>query len=281
LDAGLLAEAMAQARSFFAAPTQAKRALCRSRDNPWGYYDRELTKNRRDKKEIFDIGPDVAALRVEGDVFFGETPFPTWRPELETVARAYFSACEDLCLRLLGPAATGLGAEPRALDEAFAGAHTSFLRLNHYPTRDLLADEPAQPAGLGIHNHTDAGAITVLLTDGRPGLQVLKEGSWRPVDPVPGGLIVNIGDMAQVWSNDAYRAPLHRVLAMESDERLSLAFFFNPTYSAVISPLAATIGRDAPARYRDISWSEFRRRRADGDFADYGSEVQISDYRVA
>jgi isopenicillin N synthase-like dioxygenase len=281
LDAGLLAEAMTQARGFFAAPAQAKRALARSRDNPWGYYDRELTKNRRDKKEIFDIGPDVAALRVEGDVFFGETPFPAWRPELKTVARAYFAACEGLCLRLLGPVATGLGAEARALNDAFAGAHTSFLRLNYYPTRDPLAGESDQPAGLGIHHHTDAGAITVLLTDGRPGLQVLKDGSWRPVDPVPGGLIVNIGDMAQVWSNDAYQAPLHRVLAMEAEERLSLAFFFNPAYPAVISPLPATVRPDAPAQYRDIPWSEFRRRRADGDFADYGSEVQISDYRIS
>ncbi len=280
LDAGLLDAAMAQARGFFAAPAHAKRALGRSRDNPWGYYDRELTKNRRDKKEIFDIGPDVAAIRVEGDVFFGETPFPAWRPELQTVARAYFAACEDLCLRLLRPVATGLGAEAGALNDAFAGAHTSFLRLNHYPTRDLLAGESGQPAGLGIHHHTDAGAITVLLTDGRPGLQVLKDDSWRPVDPVPGGLIVNIGDMAQVWSNDAYQAPLHRVLAMEAEERLSLAFFFNHAYSAIISPLPATVRRDAPARYRDISWSEFRRRGADGDFADYGSEVQISDYRV-
>ncbi len=194
--------------------------------------------------------------------------------------RAYFTACENLCLRLLAPLATGLGAQAAALDAAFAGAHTSFLRLNHYPTRDLLDGEADRPAGLGIHHHTDAGAITLLLTDGRPGLQVLKDGDWRPVDPVPGGLIVNIGDMAQAWSNDAYRAPLHRVLAMETEERLSLAFFFNPSYSAVISPLPATVRGDAPARYRDIPWSEFRRRRADGDFADYGAEVQIGDYRA-
>src|SRR5688500_18896173 len=55
LDEGLLAEAMAEARGFFAGPPAAKRALARSRDNPWGYYDRELTKTRRDKKEIFDV----------------------------------------------------------------------------------------------------------------------------------------------------------------------------------------------------------------------------------
>ncbi|WP_293678428.1 2OG-Fe(II) oxygenase family protein [uncultured Phenylobacterium sp.] len=274
LDPALLSAAMTEARAFFAGPPAAKRALGRSRENPWGYYDRELTKNRRDKKEIFDIGPDLAERRVAGDVFLGETPFPDWQPGLKPVARAYFQACEDLSFRLLRLVATGLRAAPEVLAEAFAGVHTSFLRLNHYPTRDPADETADRPAGLGIHHHTDAGALTVLLTDGRPGLEVLKDGAWRPVDPVPGGLIVNIGDMVQVWSNDAYQAPLHRVRAMETDERLSLAYFFNPAYAAIVRPLAE------PARYRALGWSEFRRRRAEGDFADYGAEVQISDWRV-
>jgi isopenicillin N synthase-like dioxygenase len=279
LDPALIAEVLAEARGFFAGPAEAKRALSRSRDNPWGYYDRELTKNRRDKKEIFDIGPDVA-LAVEGDVFLGVTPFPDWRPTLEPVARRWFAACEHLCLRLLEPVATALGAPPDALAPDCRGVHTSFLRLNHYPTADPAGDSADRPVGLGIHHHSDAGALTVLLTDGRAGLQVLKDGAWVPVDPVPGGLIINIGDMAQVWSNDRYPAPLHQVLAMETQERLSLAYFFNPAYSAVIRPLPSTVGPETPARYRDLSWSEFRRRRADGDFADYGAEVQISDWRV-
>ncbi len=274
LDAGLVDRTLGEARAFFAAPAEAKRALARNRDNPWGYNDRELTKQRRDKKQIFDIGPDAAALKIEGDVFSGETPFPDWQPSLQPAMRAWFDACEALCLRLLRPVATGLGADRDALVGDFDGAHTSFLRLNHYPVRDLLADEDAEPAGLGIHPHSDAGALTILLTDGKAGLQVLKDGEWRPVDPVPGGLIVNIGDMAQVWSNDRYPAPLHRVLAMENHERLSLAYFFNPAYPAVIRPLAS------PPHYRDLPWAEFRRRRADGDFADYGAEVQISDYRL-
>ncbi len=279
LDPALLAEVMAQARGFFAQPAAAKRALARSRDNPWGYYDRELTKTRRDKKEIFDVGPDVAHP-VAGDVFQGTTPFPTDRPGLEAVVRTYFLACEDLSLRLLRPLAAGLGAAPDALAADFEGGHTSFLRFNRYPTHDPADDEADRPAGLGIHHHTDAGAITVLLTDGTAGLQVQKDGAWVPVDPVPGGLIINIGDMAQVWSNDRYPAPLHQVLAMETAERLSLAFFFNPAYPAVIRPLPATVTPQTPARYRDLSWSEFRRRRADGDFADYGTEVQISDWRI-
>ena len=274
LDPALLGAVMEEARGLFAAPATDKRALSRSRDNPWGYYDRELTKNRRDKKEIFDIGPDVAGLRPSDDAFTGATPFPAWRETFEPTARAYAAACESLCLSLLRDISLGLGAPAEALAPAFEGAHTSFLRLNHYPTQDPAGDDAPEPAGLGIHHHTDAGAITILLTDGVPGLQVLKDGVWRAVDPVTGGLIVNVGDMIQVWSNDAYQAPLHQVLAMEAGERFSLAYFFNPAYSAVIRPL------QAPARYRDLPWGEFRRRRADGDFADYGAEVQISDYRA-
>lgn len=280
LDPDLLAAVMAQAQGLFRAPAQAKRALSRSRDNPWGYYDRELTKNRRDKKEIFDIGPDAADLPADGDTFSGATPFPAWQGGFEPTARAYFAACEQLCLRLLQVISTTLGADGDELARAFAGVHTSFLRLNHYPTSDPMGDEAAEPAGLGIHYHTDAGAITVLLTDAVPGLQVLKDGVWRPVDPLPGGLIINMGDMVQIWSNDAYQAPLHRVLAMEARERFSLAYFFNPAYSAVIRPLPEAVVPPASPHYRDLPWGEFRRRRADGDFADYGAEVQIGDYRV-
>lgn len=276
LDPALLVAVMAEARGLFAAPSADKRTLSRSRDNPWGFYDRELTKNRRDKKEIFDIGPSAAGLPSTDDAFTGATPFPPWRPAFEATARAYVTACETLCFRLLAEISAGLGAAPTALAPAFEGAHTSFLRLNHYPTRDPMAGESAEPAGLGIHHHTDAGAITILLTDGVPGLQVLKNGDWRPVDPVSGGLIVNVGDMVQIWSNDGYQAPLHQVLAMEDGERFSVAYFFNPAYSAIIAPLPKL---GPGPRYRDLPWGEFRRRRADGDFADYGAEVQISDYR--
>jgi len=280
IEAGLQTAIMGEAQGLFAAPAADKLALSRSRDNPWGYYDRELTKNRRDKKEIFDLGPDVAALETAGDAFSGATPLPPWRSRFELTSQAYVAACEHLCFRLLKLIATGLGGGADDLDAAFSGAHTSFLRLNHYPTTDPLGDTAAKPPGLGIHHHTDAGAITVLLTDGVPGLQVRKDGAWIPVDPVPGGLIINVGDMVQIWSNDAYQAPLHQVMAMETRERFSLAYFFNPSYSALIRPLPQAVAPGDTPHYRDLPWGEFRRRRADGDFADYGAEVQISDYRA-
>ncbi len=52
----------ASMRAFFALPDADKRGIERTATNSWGFYDRELTKNRRDWKQVFDVGPD----EVEG-----------------------------------------------------------------------------------------------------------------------------------------------------------------------------------------------------------------------
>jgi isopenicillin N synthase-like dioxygenase len=85
--------------------------------------------------------------------------------------------------------------------------------------------------------------------------------------------------MMQVWSNDIYNAPIHRVLAMESRERYSIPFFFNPAASCKVAPLPSVISEQNPGHYHGIEWGSFRGQRSDGDFADYGAEVQISQYR--
>jgi isopenicillin N synthase-like dioxygenase len=262
-------------RAYFDQPREAKRKQLRSMSNPWGYYDRELTKEQRDRKEIFDIGPDAGDQRHASGPFEGATPWPGDPMEFEAVMRSWFRTMHDLAQRLLGWIGESLGAENDALLRSVAPEHTSFLRLNFYPVADPLAGEAADEAQLGIHHHTDAGALTVLLQDGVSGLQVFHDGQWHGVDPVPGAFTINIGDMVQVWSNDLYPAALHRVLAMTSEDRLSIPYFLNPAYGADVAPLVG-----AP-RYRPINWGEFRRRRAEGDFAAYGTEVQIGEWRIA
>lgn len=266
--------------AFFALPRGDKRALNRSQDNPWGYFDRELTKNQRDKKEIFDIGPETDDASISDDPFSGATPWPETQPAFKAALRAHFKACEALSRTILEAICLGLGMPKARLDQSFEPNHTSFLRLNYYPVDDPLSDLSDSEHGeadLGIHHHSDAGAVTVLLQDNVGGLQVFKDGLWHNVQPVDGAFVINIGDMVQVWSNDEYRAALHRVAAMDTVERYSIPFFFNPAYDALVAPLE---NADTPKRYRAIDWGEFRRRRADGDYANVGKEVQISDYAI-
>ena len=271
-----VAQVIATARGYFARPREEKRRNLRSRDNPWGFYDRELTKEQRDRKEVFDIGPDAGGMAaVKGDPFKGATPWPEAPQEFEPVMRSWFQRMDGVADRLVELIAEGLGDSAGEMARSLSPVHTSYLRLNYYPLGDPLAAETGEQADLGIHHHTDAGALTVLLQDGVSGLQVYRDGHWHDVEPLADAFTINIGDMVQVWSNDLYRAPPHRVLAMDSADRISIPFFHNPAYSADIRPLT-----DGQPRYRPLNWGEFRRRRADGDFADYGTEVQIGEWRV-
>ena len=254
-------------RALFAEPARAKLAISRTAENPWGYYDRELTRYTRDWKEVYDYGP------ADGEVIVPQ--WPAELPAFQPVIQAYYEACDALAIRLLRIMARNLGMPPDFLDAHFRPQHTSFLRLNYYPRCARTS------AGrLGVNPHTDAGAITLLLQDEQPGLQIYHRGVWWPVEPHPDLLVVNLGDIAQVWSNDRYVAPLHRAIVHSSVERFSVPYFFNPVYSAEYAPLPSTVDARHPPRYRPINWREFRARRAAGDYANGREYVEISQYAV-
>ena len=259
---------------FFQQPVADKRRILRDADNPWGYFDKELTKNRQDCKEIYDFGPDSGGGRG-----------PRWpdgrlRQRFEPAVRSCYASCTTLSMRLLAVIASNLGVSPQVLARGFEeGAHTSFLRLNFYPKSALDNDGDAPQRPFGVGEHTDAGALTILLQDEQPGLEVQREGRWHLVEPRPDALVINLGDIVQVWSNDQYRAAPHRVLTNSMHERYSIPFFLNPSYETTYEPLATTVTPDRPAAYRRISWREFRGLRAAGDYADIGEEVQIHHYR--
>lgn len=269
-------------RELFELPAETKQALRRTRDNAWGWYDAELTKNRRDWKEVFDYGVERAPGTPAPSHSDGVNRWPSALPALREALLAHYHRCEELSRGLLHALCAGLGLAPDALDAAFT-EHTSFQRLNRYlPCPDPApADGSLLPASgqLAVHHHTDAGALTILWQDEYAGLQVHRGDQLVLVEPVPGALTVNLGDMLQVWSNDRYRSPIHRVIASPDHTRFSAPFFWNPSYATVCAPLPELLSGER-ARYRPVSWAEFRDQRSAGDYADHGAEIQISDFRI-
>lgn len=274
MDEALTNALKEQMRLFFALPLARKHAIQRTAENSWGFYDRELTRHTPDWKQVYDYGPPDGGHLIP--------QWPAELPRFRAVIQAYYDACDAIALGLLHVLADNLGMPQDSLDTLFRPDHTSFLRLNYYPkcpTPVRPKDVSVASGGyLGINHHTDAGALTLLLQDRQPGLEVLNDGEWKLVEPRTDTLVVNLGDIAQVWSNDRYRAPLHRVLANAEAERFSAPFFFNPTYAADYAPLPSMVDAHHPPRYRPINWGEFRAHRTAGDYADYGDYHQISHY---
>jgi isopenicillin N synthase-like dioxygenase len=278
ISPGLIDATWRETEAFFHQSVAAKEALLRTRENPWGYYNNELTKNQRDKKEVFDYTTDGT-----DPIYHAANRWPESSPGFRDTLRRYRDAVTDLGLSLLEAFCVGLDLPADFMRADFASNHTGFVRLNYYPVRDPLEDavvEHLPVADLGVHHHTDAGALTVLLQDSVGGLQVFRDGCWHNIAPVAGAFVINTGDMMQVWSNDIYQAAIHRVLAMSESDRFSIPFFFNPSASTDVAPLPSVVSRERPARYRTINWSDFRGQRTDGDYADYGPEVQIAQYRI-
>ena len=167
----------------------------------------------------------------------------------------------------------------------FGGARTnSSVRLNHYPVGDPVPEaERTALRELGetaLGHHTDPGSRDAA-APGRhrrapdPG----ANGEWVDVDPIPGTVVVNLADSVQVWTNDRYRAAVHRVVPMTQRARMSIPYFLHPARDAVVEPIPELV--EGSARYRAFEWRAFMRARTDDNFADLGApDTQISDYLV-
>lgn len=281
----LIAAVFAEAEAFFQLPRADKLKVVRDATNPLGYFDRELTKQRRDLKEVFDF---KAGGHLSKDPL-KRTRWPDHRAEFRTVLTDFFAAFTALSETTMELVFTALGmpADKIAdtMRESFGDRHSSAARLNFYPPEDPLpASERGDVTPLGdmaLHHHTDPGAVTLLLQDDHGGLQAFsKRHGWIDIAPRPGTIVVNVGDILQVWTNDRCTAGMHRVVPVASTGRgrYSVPFFYQPRIDAVIEPWTEA---GEAARYQPFSWREYIHGRVSDNFADYGVEdIQISRFRI-
>ncbi|ONK73542.1 uncharacterized protein A4U43_C04F32710, partial [Asparagus officinalis] len=208
----------AESKKFFSLPLDEKMKLEHSKDHT-GYTPMcsetldPSTEFKGDLKEGFYIGP-IASSNSSVDInqWPSEEKLPCWRATME-MYHGKALAVDKVLVSLIALALN--------LDEQFfekLGAMNNpmaFIRLLHYPGE--LTD--ADVGKYGASAHSDYGMLTLLATDGVPGLQICREKDrepqlWEDVHHVDGALIVNVGDMLERWTNCIFRSTLHRVLAV-------------------------------------------------------------------
>ncbi|KAF6813866.1 hypothetical protein CPLU01_14550 [Colletotrichum plurivorum] len=235
----------------------------------------EISERRKipDLKESYETG------REDDDhlpnIWIPEASLPGFR----AFFNGFYETCYGLELRLLRGVALGMGLDNDP--DFFQRRHVkknNQIRLLHYPPVEERLLRAGEAERLGAH--TDFGTMTLLFQDDVGGLEVEDPGEPRhftPVPPVPGTVVVNIGDFLQRWSNDTLRSTMHRVRAppleasgdgdgLVTRARYSIPYFIGADQEETVDCVPGCFGPGRPKKYDPINSREYIEMRLNATY---------------
>jgi len=266
----IIEQALHAAKALFALPQQIKEELdIHKSPNFKGYTgllaENTNPENRGDFHEGFDVGwedPITSAVRDQGDLD-GKNIWPEGLPGFRDKVMNYYHAVIALGRRLFPLFALALDIDERFFDDKTTKP-AAIMRLLHYPPQTGLIDDRIQ----GIGAHTDYECFTVLWQENVQALQVLNANSkWVNAVPIPGTLVINIGDQLARWTNDVFKSTVHRAVNRSGVERYSIPLFFGSNYDVKLEAIPSCCSEEFPPKYPVVTAGEYVRSRLEETYA--------------
>ncbi|HUK59648.1 MAG TPA: 2-oxoglutarate and iron-dependent oxygenase domain-containing protein [Stellaceae bacterium] len=205
-----------------------------------------------DLKERFHMSRDVLPDEPEDgrrNSGLSQWPDEAVLPDFAALMRRHIDARCDVARHLARAFALSLDLPEAYFDEMYRFPSGNLV-LNYYPAVDRATVREAQ---WSFSPHADYNAFTLLYQDSLGGLQILNAaGEWIDAAPIPGTMVVNIGDLFQTWTNDLYTSTLHRVFNTGAAARISVPLFASPNGATLVRCLETCAGPDNPPRYPPI-----------------------------
>jgi isopenicillin N synthase-like dioxygenase len=175
------------------------------------------------------------------------------------------AAFVDLSRVLLGGLSLALHQPRDFFEEAGFREPVANLACNYYPR---TSDNTVY---LEVAGHTDTSFFTFVCSEGGHGLQLQRlDGTWVGIPNTRHSFVVNIGDLAERWTNGVYKSTVHRIVRADDDERHSIAFFNNMDSAAVLTPVPSCVSAERPSKHAVITAGQYWEWRMSGQWEPAG-----------
>ncbi|CAH8319898.1 unnamed protein product [Eruca vesicaria subsp. sativa] len=180
----------------------------------------------------------------------------TWPPVCKEQVTDHFKKMKPIANKILNILINNLNSTiNESCEQTLMG--TTRMNFNYYPE----CPDPSLAVGAG--RHSDINTLTLLLQE--DGVlsslyaRATEDGEkWINVPPIQGAIVVNIGDVLQIMSNDRYRSVEHCVLVNKSCSRVSIPVFYGPVNDSVIEPLPEVLEENNEmAKYKKVVYSDY------------------------
>ena len=229
---------------------------------------KELTNAKYDWHECVDFGLDLEPNHPEviaGNQLLGPNQWPENQPNFRKALESHWDLMILLGRRITEGLAMSLGFDKKKFARFMNKSH-SFMRISNYPP---YGKDQEENVGDGIGAHIDYGFLTILLQDNIGGLEVKNaDNKWVSAPIIPGTFLINIGHMIQRWTNDYYKATVHRVIPPKHETRCSLPFFFEPNFDAIVVPLDTFCSKNNPPRYKPFHFGNYLESKFTTSYSD-------------
>ena len=200
---------------------------------PLGYFTPNSGKGNADQYEAWKLHneTDPDDQICEDCNLYGPNKWPNIAQNIKTPVMNYWRELTRVSEDLIIALCKTMGIDEKFILECMNNPLTNMTLLNYPPT-------PPLSDTWGQHPHKDFNLLTLLAHDPVGGLEVRTlDDKWITAECPPDGMILNVGDMLELWSGGRLISTPHRVINRTGKQRQSFPFFSKPRWDVVVKPL--------------------------------------------
>ncbi|MGB0385436.1 MAG: isopenicillin N synthase family dioxygenase [Ardenticatenaceae bacterium] len=199
---------------------------------PLGYFTPNSGKGKADQYEAWKLHTETPLDHpiCQESELYGPNRWPSINVEVKIPILTYWDDMTCVTNSALSALCHVLKLDSDYILSCVDNPLTNMTLLNYPPSEGQDA--------WGIHPHKDFNLLTVLAHDPIGGLEVRnRDGVWLSANCPPDAMVMNVGDMLELWSGGRLLSTPHRVFNSSGLPRQSFPYFSVPRYDVVIEPL--------------------------------------------